>query len=69
MEGPDLTEAGTGERLTNAKLLTDMNKLSELSGGLFTKAEIRTAAGYDAESEEADGDDGGRGDNLDDLDE
>ncbi|MNZ12925.1 hypothetical protein D3C78_298080 [compost metagenome] len=69
VEGPDLTEAGTGERLTNAKLLTDMNKASELSGPLFTAAEIRTAAGYDAEPEEPAGGDGGQGDNLDDLDE
>lgn len=69
VEGPDLTEASTAQKLDNAKRLADVNKLAELSGQVFTLAEIRTAAGYDADPDLG-GDDpepGEGGDNLDDL--
>lgn len=65
--GPDLTEAGTAERLANAKVMADINSANALSGPVFTMAEVRTAAGYDAEPDDGVGDDSGQGDNLDDL--
>lgn len=46
--GDDLTEAGTVDKLANAKTMAEINKLGEIGGVTFTADEIRTAADYDA---------------------
>ena len=46
--GPDLTESSTGEKLANAKTMSEINKNGEAGGPIFTSEEIRTTAGHDA---------------------
>jgi hypothetical protein len=48
----DMTEASTAERLTNAKLLADINNSAlGLGAAIFNPGELREAAGYEPEAE------------------